>query len=83
VAQTSMNHAELNVLLRDSFRQHSPVHRNVRIPSEADIRFCGDLACMKVWMSAIAVQANMQDDRAAFEGWSLVPTWSTSCDGSA
>jgi hypothetical protein len=71
-----MNHADLNALLQHSFRQRSPVRRNVRLPSEADIRFCGDLACMKVSMSATAVQTNMQDDIAAFEGWSVVlMTW--------
>ncbi len=54
-----MNQSDLNVLLRQSFSQRSAVRRNVRLPSETGIRFCGDLTCTKLVMSAAAVQANM------------------------
>ena len=67
-----MNHSDLNLLLRQSFRQRSAIRRNVRLPSEAGIRFSGDLTCTKLFMSTTAVQANMQGDAAAFEGWSIV-----------
>lgn len=67
-----MNHSDFNALLRRSFRDLAYVYRNVRLPSEAGIRFGGDLACATPFMSAAAVQTNMQDDSAAFEGWSVV-----------
>ena len=70
--QTSMDHADLNVLLQHSFRQRSAIRRNVRLPSEAGIRFCGDLTRINLFMSTAAVQANMQNDAAAFEGWSVM-----------
>jgi hypothetical protein len=41
-------------------------------PSDAGIRFGGDLACTTLFMQVAAVQARMQDDDAAFGGWSVV-----------
>ena len=67
-----MNHSDFNALLNRSFRDRAEVYRNVRLPSEAGIRFGGDVACATLFMSAAAVQTNMQDDSAAFEGWSVV-----------
>lgn len=67
-----MNHTELAGLLRRSFRDRSATYRNIRLPAEAGMRFGGDIACATLFMSAAAVQANMQDDAAAFEGWAIV-----------
>ena len=67
-----MDHAAFNVMLRAAYRERSAVRRNVRLPSDRDIRFGGDTRCMTLFLSTAAVQANMQDDAAAFDAWSLV-----------
>jgi hypothetical protein len=71
-----MNHSDFNSTLQRSFRVRSAIRRNVRLPSDRQMRICGDLACATIHLSQSAVLDNMQSDAAAFEGWSLVLlTW--------
>jgi len=67
-----MDHAAFNAMLRGAFRERSVVRRNVRLPSGGDIRIGGDARCMTLFLSVDAVLSNLQRDKAAFEGWSLV-----------
>lgn len=67
-----MTHSEFSTLLRHAFRDHTGTRRNIRLPSEAGIRVSGNTAAAVLRLSATAVQANMQDDAAAFEAWALV-----------
>jgi hypothetical protein len=67
-----MNHSEFNILLQKSFRDQAVAPRNVRLPTDAGIRIGGDIACATLFLSAAAVQANMQNDAAAFESWAVV-----------
>jgi hypothetical protein len=67
-----MDHSDFNIMLRSAYRERCPIRRSVRLPSNRDIRFGGDTRCATLFLSMEAVQANMQDDAAAFEGWSVV-----------
>jgi len=67
-----MDHDAFNLMLRAAYRQRTSIRRNVRLPSDNGIRFGGDTKCVTLFLSAAAVQSNMQSDAAAFEGWSLV-----------
>src|SRR4051812_22043093 len=67
-----MNHSEFNLLLQHSYRDQESIRRNVRLPSEGIIRVGGDIGCTTLFMKERAVQANMQTDGAAFEGWAVV-----------
>src|SRR5687767_9588804 len=50
--------------------QRAP-NRSVRLPAEGPIRFSGEGDHVTISMDAGAVTRNMQDNAAAFEGWSL------------
>ena len=59
-------------LLRRAFYDRTCTRRRVRLPSEAGIQVTGNTACAVLRLTTAAVQANMQDDAAAFESWVLV-----------
>jgi hypothetical protein len=67
-----MDHASFSKMLFNAYHERSDIRRNVRLPSDRDIRFGGDTQCMTLYLSAAAVQANMQEDRAAFDAWSVI-----------
>ena len=54
-------------LLRRAFYDRTCTRRRVRLPSEAGIQVTGNTACAVLRLTTAAVQANMQDDAAAFE----------------
>jgi hypothetical protein len=67
-----MTHSEFNAMLRREFYDQTGTRRHVKLPSEVGIRCTGNTACATLQLSAAAVNADMQDDAAAFEGWALV-----------
>jgi hypothetical protein len=70
-----MNNSDWNQRLRRAFRGSANPdqrHRRVRLPSDRLIRFGGDVDCADLFLTADALETNMQDDAAAFEGWAVV-----------
>ena len=67
-----MDHAEFDVCLKKAYLEASGGHpQKVRFPSAKHIHIRGDASCATLQLTPAAVQANMQNNEAAFEGWAL------------
>jgi hypothetical protein len=59
--------------LKEAFHARPGVEpRGIRLPSDKEITFVGDVSRLRIKLARTAVIRNMQDDSAAFEGWGLV-----------
>jgi hypothetical protein len=66
-----MNNESWGQKLRNDYERKTGSHRNIRLPSQDQIKFDGEIDCVTVTMKPKAIVANLQTNAAAFEAWSL------------
>lgn len=70
--ETELNNAMWSALLKECFLRETGKKRDVRFPAEGPLCLGGNVNWATMHLSAEAVVANMQDNKAAFEAWALV-----------